>query len=260
MALDLRLLRAFIFDLDGCVYTGNTLVLGVQAFLERLRADGRRILFLTNNSREAGEELQAKLARLGVSATREEILSAVEIVGPLVRERFGPTPVLAIGGETLHRLLRGAGHSVVPLEAYREARVVVLGHDFDFDYRKLTAASRAVASGAAFLAVNLDPRLPVEDGEFYPGCGTLAEAVKAAAGVEPEVVGKPMPHIFRVALARLDVPPGDAAMIGDSLASDVAGAQAVGLRTIWLAPPDALPGAIRPDLTIQSFAELHERL
>lgn len=258
--MDLRSLRGFIFDLDGCVYTGDTLVPGVQAFLGELREKGRRILFLTNNSREAGEELQAKLARLGIPAAREEILSAVEIVGPLVRDRFGPSPVLVIGGETLRSLLAEAGHSLVPLEAYREARVVVLGHDFDFDYRKLTAAARAVASGAAFLAVNVDPRLPVEDGEFCPGCGTLAEAVAAAAGRRPEVVGKPMPYIFRAALARLGVPAEKAVMVGDSLSSDIRGAQVLGLRTIWLAPPGAAAGEVRPDLTICHFAELQGRL
>jgi HAD superfamily hydrolase (TIGR01450 family) len=258
--MDLRSLRAFIFDLDGCVYTGNTLVPGVQAFLQEVREKDRRILFLTNNSREAGDTLQAKLARLGIAVPRDEILSAIEIVGPFVRNRFGASRVLAIGSEALRRLLAEAGHSLVPLEAYGEARVVVLGHDFDFDYRKLTAASRAVASGAAFLAVNLDPRLPVEGGEFYPGCGTLAEAVAAAAGVKPEVVGKPMPHIFRAALHRLGVPPEDAAMVGDSLTSDVCGAQTVGLRTIWLAPRDAAAGDVRPDLRIHDFAQLHGRL
>lgn len=258
--MDLRTLRAFIFDLDGCVYTGNTLVPGVQACLRGLREKGRRILFLTNNSREAGGELQAKLARLGVSALREEILSAVEVVGPFVRERFGPSRVLAIGAETLRRLLIEAGHSLVPLETYRDARVVVLGHDFDFDYPKLTAASRAVASGAAFVAVNVDPRLPVEGGEFYPGCGALVEAVAKGAGMRPEVVGKPMPHIFHAALARLGVPAADAAMVGDSLASDVRGAQAVGLRTIWLAPPGAVASEVQPDLTISHFEELRDRL
>ena len=252
--------RAFIFDLDGCVYTGNTLVPGVQEFLRELREKGRRILFLTNNSREAGEELQAKLIRLGIPAAREEVLSAVEIVGPLVRDRYGPSRVLAIGGERLRQLLLDAGHTLVPLEAYREARVVVLGHDFDFDYRKLTAASRAVASGAAFLAVNLDPRLPVEDGEFYPGCGTIAEAVAVAAGVRPEIVGKPMPHIFRVALARLGVPSAETVMIGDSLATDVQGAHAMGLRTIWLAPLGAVEGEVKPDLTIHSFSEVLGRV
>jgi ribonucleotide monophosphatase NagD (HAD superfamily) len=106
------------------------------------------------------------------------------------------------------------------------------------------------------LEVNVDPRLPVELGEFYPGCGSLVEAVAAAAGVAPEVVGKPMPHIFRAALARLGVRPQDAVMIGDSLISDVQGAQGVALKTIWLAPERAAPGEVQPDLTIHRFAEL----
>ncbi|HSD49880.1 MAG TPA: HAD-IIA family hydrolase [Candidatus Methylomirabilis sp.] len=254
--MDVRSVRGFIFDLDGCVYTGNRLVPGVQAVLQTLRGTGRRILFLTNNSREDGGQLQAKLIRLGVPASREEVLPAVEIVGPFVWERFGPSRVLAIGSETLRRLLTEAGHRVVPYDAYPDAQVVVVGHDFEFDYTRLTAASRAVAGGAGFVAVNLDPRLPVEGGEFYPGCGTITEAVAAAAGIRPEIVGKPMPHIFRVALARLDVSPQEAVMIGDSLVSDVRGAQAVGLRTIWLAPPGAAASEIQPDLTIHAFGEL----
>jgi HAD superfamily hydrolase (TIGR01450 family) len=253
-------LRAFLFDLDGCVYIGNTLVPGVLPVLQRLRRDGRRLLFLTNNSREAGDALQAKLTRLGVQAAREEILSAVEVVGPYVRERFGPSRILVIGGETLHRLLAEAGHVLVPLEGYAEARVVVVGHDSDFNYPKLTAAARAVKAGAVFVAVNLDPFLPVEHEEFYPGCGALAEAVAKATGVRPEIVGKPMPYIFQAALTRLGVPPERAAMVGDSLNSDVRGAQAVGLRTIWLAPSTATAGDIRPDLSIRSFAELMEHL
>jgi HAD superfamily hydrolase (TIGR01450 family) len=255
--MSLKSVRGFIFDLDGCVYTGNRLVPGVQAVLQELRGTGRGILFLTNNSREDGSQLQAKLIRLGVPASREEVLSAAEIVGPFVRDRFGPSRVLAIGSETLRRLLTEAGHRVVPYEAYGDAQVVVVGHDFEFDYTRLTAASRAVAGGAGFVAVNLDPRLPVEGGEFYPGCGTIAEAVATAAGIRPEIVGKPMPHIFRVALARLDVSPQEAAMIGDSLVSDVRGAQAVGLRTIWLAPPGAAASEIQPDMTIHQFADLH---
>ncbi|HSB70634.1 MAG TPA: haloacid dehalogenase, partial [Candidatus Methylomirabilis sp.] len=86
--MDFTELHAFLFDLDGCVYTGNMLVPGVQGVIQLLRDKGRRLLFLTNNSREAGEEIRMKLDRLGVRADREEVLSAAEIVGPLVRERF----------------------------------------------------------------------------------------------------------------------------------------------------------------------------
>lgn len=45
---------------------------------------------------------------------------------------------------------------------------------------------------------------------------------------------KPHPQIFRRALAALETKPGRALMVGDSLAEDIAGAQALGMRTIWM--------------------------
>lgn len=254
--MDLKALRAFIFDLDGCVYNGETPLPGVHTVLDALRRSGRRVLFLTNNSRQAADELLSKLRRLGIAAEPEEILSAAEVAGPLVRERYGPSRVLAVGSTRFLALLAAAGHTALPLEDYRRAQVVVIGHDDAFDYRKLTALFRAVWAGAAFVAVNLDPRLPVEGGEFFPGCGAIVEAVAAAAGVRPVVVGKPEPHLFRVALQRLGLPPQAVVMAGDSIHSDIRGAQGVGLRTIWIAPPGADPGAARPDLTIHSYAEV----
>jgi len=47
-------------------------------------------------------------------------------------------------------------------------------------------------------------------------------------------VGKPDAQIFETALAALDLKPQHAVMIGDSLARDVAGAQAAGMRAIWI--------------------------
>ncbi len=254
--MDLTTLGAFIFDLDGCVYNGETLVPGVDAVLDALRRSGRRVLFLTNNSRQAADDLLGKLRRLGIAAVPEEILSAAEIAGPLVRERYGPSRVLAVGSTRFLALLAAAGHTVLPPDDYRRAQVVVIGHDDEFGYQKLTALTRAVRAGAAFVAVNLDPRLPVEAGEFFPGCGAIVEAVATAAGVRPVVVGKPEAHLFQVALRRLGLPPQAAVMVGDSIHSDIRGAQGVGLRTIWIAPPGADPGDAHPDLTIHSYAEV----
>jgi HAD superfamily hydrolase (TIGR01450 family) len=255
-AMDLRSLRAFIFDLDGCVYNGNTLLTGVDALLETLRRRGRHVLFLTNNSREGVDELLGKFRRLGLAAAPEAIVSAADVTGAFVRERYGPSRVLAVGSERLMQLLAAAGHAVLSPEEYRQAQVVVMGHDATFDYAKLTALSRAVRAGAPFVAVNLDPRLPVEAGEFFPGCGGIVEAVAATAGIRPVVVGKPRPHLFEVALSRLGFAPQDVAMVGDSPISDIQGAQGVGLRTIWIAPPDAAAEDIHPDLTIHAYAEL----
>ncbi len=258
--MDLASLRAFIFDLDGCVYHGNTLLPGVAEVLSRLRASGRRVLFLTNNSREAGDQLLAKLHRLGVAAEPEEIVSAAEAAAPFVRERYGPSRILAVGSERLFAMLRAAGHTVLSVDDYRQAQVVVVGHDETLDYRKLTALARAVRAGAAFVAVNVDPNLVVEGGEIFPGCGAIVAAVAAATGSKPTIVGKPEPHVFQVALERLNLAPETVTMVGDSIEADICGAQRVNLRTIWIAPPNTTPGRVRPDLTIRAYAELLAQL
>src|SRR4029077_16375421 len=144
--------------------------------------------------------------------------------------------VLAIGGPELEAAVVDGGHSLVPTDHYREARAVVVGNDFDFSYERLTAASRAVAGGAAFLTPNIDPRLPMEHGEFLPGCGAIVEAVATAAGLRPLVVGKPEPPLFELALKRMGLGVDEAAMVGDSVDSDVRGARRVGMTAVLFAP------------------------
>lgn len=67
---------------------------------------------------------------------------------------------------------------------------------------------------------------------------------------------KPHPAPFEHALNRLAVKPDEALMVGDSLAQDIAGAQALGIHTAWrVSPPDAV--GVQPEFT---FHELHELL
>jgi putative hydrolase of the HAD superfamily len=78
--------------------------------------------------------------------------------------------------------------------------------------------------------------------------------------VEGEVgAGKPDPRIFRAALEHTRVSAERAWMVGDNLEWDVAGAQRLGMRGIWVDGEGAgLPAAsdVRPDHTVRRFAEL----
>lgn len=254
-------LNGFAFDLDGCVWAGEALLPGAREFLRALRQRGKRLVFISNNSRELPESVRERLNRLGVEASGREVLTALELLGPAIAQRFGRTQVLALGTEEMVRTLEAHGHRVVPLERWREARVVAIGNDPAFDFAKLKAASQAVARGAGFVTVNLDPRLPLEEGEFDPGCGALAEALATASGVRPLVVGKPEPFIFRAALERLGCQPHEAAMVGDSLKTDIQGGLAAGMVTVWLARQEVEPdSSIRPHLRVASFREFLERV
>ena len=252
-------MRGFIFDLDGCVWTGDLLVPGAGDVLALLRSQGRSVTFLTNNSRARAATMQAKLERLGVQASVTEVLTPLEILGRVIDTHVGAASrVLAIGGPELEAAVVDGGHSLVPMDRYREARAVVVGNDFDFSYARLTAASRAVAGGAAFLTPNLDPRLPVEGDDFLPGCGAIVEAVAAAAGLRPLVVGKPEPPLFELALDRMRLAAADAAMVGDSVDSDIRGALRVGLTTVHLAPKGGHDGVAH--YIVKSMSQLRRLL
>jgi 4-nitrophenyl phosphatase len=115
-----------------------------------------------------------------------------------------------------------------------------------------------VARGAGLITPNVDPRLPVEGGEFLPGCGAIVEAVATAAGVRPVVVGKPEAPLFRLALEQLGLDPIDVAMVGDSVPSDILGARGVGMRTVLYAPSGP-PATHAAEVTVRSFGELAAR-
>ena len=246
--------RGFVFDLDGCVWQGNTLNPGAGATLTALHRAGRGVAFLTNNSRARGRDIRDKLHRLGLPWV-EIALTPLEILGQVIAERFGRSRVLVIGAPELADVVTEAGHELVAVPDFRKATVVAVGNDFDLTYERLAAASRAAAAGAPLVTPNVDARLPIENGDFLPGCGAIVAAVSAASGVSPLVVGKPEPPLFRIALARLGLEPGQAAMVGDSVESDMAGGRRVGMRTVLYAPEDgAPPGAA--DVVVRSFAEL----
>jgi 4-nitrophenyl phosphatase len=249
----LAALRGFVFDLDGCVWQGDRLNPGAAATLAALHADGRGVAYLTNNSRATGADVSAKLGRLGVTPSGPA-LTPLEIIGEVIARRWGPSRVLVIGAAELAAVIERAGHTVVGEGAWREATVVAVGNDFDFTYDRLTVAARAADAGAPVVTPNVDPRLPLEGGDFLPGCGALVEAVCVAAGVRPIVVGKPEPPLFRIALERLGLAPHEAAMVGDSVTSDVAGARAVGMRAVLYAPDGAPADAA--DVVVRSFEEL----
>lgn len=70
-------------------------------------------------------------------------------------------------------------------------------------------------------------------------------------------VSKPHPAIFQRALAALNVRPAEAAILGDRLDRDIAGARRIGMRAIWFRPP-AFVGIAdpAPDAEVTRWAEM----
>jgi putative hydrolase of the HAD superfamily len=94
---------------------------------------------------------------------------------------------------------------------------------------------RAVAIGVSLAVVTNGPSDLQRDKLKVLGVGELVKAVVISG---EHGVAKPDPAIFQLALDELGVDPKDAWCVGDSLATDVAGAHGAGVTAVWLNRPE----------------------
>jgi glycerol-1-phosphatase len=252
--------EAFLFDLDGVVYRGSEAVPGAARALARLREAGRRVMFLTNNSARTPAQIVEKLGGLGVPADPGEVVTSAQALAGLLAGRDGDRTAFVIGEDGVREALRDAGIEVLEGEPDRVGYVVV-GWDRDLTYDDLRKASVLVGRGATLLATNADASYPAEDGELWPGAGSILAAVETATGASAEVAGKPDAPLFEAALDRAGT--RSAAVIGDRIETDIAGARGAGLDGIlvWTgaaSPADLLDHDALPVATIRGLEELFE--
>jgi len=252
---------AFIFDLDGCLYRGNSVIEGAPEAIKALRSKGRKVLFLTNNSTKTPKQFVEKLAGMGIATDELEIMTSSIATARYLRARSRKGgSCYVIGEDGLREALRSEGFELLDEGGAGDADYMVCGLDTKVTYEKLAAACYAIQRGAKFIATNADPNLPVEGG-YLPGAGSIVRLIVEATRARPLIIGKPSPRIVRMALDRLGTKPSETAMVGDTLGMDVKAGRAAGLFTILVltgATTEAEGGAsrIKPDMVLDSVAAL----
>ena len=190
-------------DLDGVVYRGDEPIAGAPEAVVRLRKLGVRIVFCTNNSRSTVAQYVEKLARVGVEATADDILTSGLVTADVLKARgFSGRRAIVVGGEGVSDALLAAGISIDDDPSSITADLVVVGWDPEFDYATMRRAAAAVRGGATFVATNSDATFPAPDG-LWPGAGAILASIETAAGRPAEVMGKPYPPTMDAATRRL---------------------------------------------------------
>ena len=248
----------YLFDLDGTVYLGDELLPEAKETLGELKARSN-VVYLTNKPLETPADYAAKLTRLGVETSPEEVISSTDALLLYLREHAPEARLFVVGERPLVQLLGLAGYEVA--QDASGVDVVVVSFDRTFDYRKLKVAFDAVRGGARIVATNPDAFCPSPDGGL-PDCAAMLAAIEASTGASAEaIVGKPSPHMAAVLLERLGVPARDTLLVGDRLATDVRMANEAGMASALI-----LTGATgleevrgspdRPDYVIEHLGDL----
>jgi 4-nitrophenyl phosphatase len=194
-----------VCDLDGVIWLADHAIAGSTDAIARLRASGRRVLFVTNNSSVPVGAVVAKLESLGIPAKGDVLTSAMaaaRLIEPGKRAVVlgGPGVVEALEARGVHPLREG------PADA------VVVGFHRDFDYERMKVASDTIRGGAVLIGTNDDVTYPTPTGPI-PGGGAILAAVATGSEALPVVAGKPHPAM--AALVRETVGDVKLLMVGD---------------------------------------------
>jgi HAD superfamily hydrolase (TIGR01450 family) len=249
-------IKNIIFDMDGVLHVGKTVVPGAPETLARLRKAGIRVFFLTNNGEHTREFFVKRLEGFGIEAHVKEMYPSSYGAARYIKENF-PGKKVFVFSEGMQKELENSG---IEVEGTKRADVVVASLDVKLTYGKLVSAFQAIAAGAAFLASNEDAAFPVEDG-LKPGAGAIVAALEKSTGRKPIVIGKPQPYLLDIVLREHRLKKEETLMVGDRLETDILMAKQEGLKSAF-----ALSGVsrkeeigktgLKPDYVIETVNEL----
>jgi HAD superfamily hydrolase (TIGR01458 family) len=225
------------------VYVQDEVVPGAAEALESLRSRGIPIRLVTNTTMRPARSILERLERLGIEADPTELLTPATLAASRCAEA-GYESVSLVVLDDLREDLEGLEENDGSVDA-----VIIgdLGEGWDYDV--LNRAFRQLMDGAALIALQKNRYWETSDG-LSLDAGPFVSALEYATGREAEVVGKPSPAFFELALGELGVSADRAAMVGDDVEADVGGAMEAGLAGILVRT-----GKYREDLVKESGIE-----
>jgi HAD superfamily hydrolase (TIGR01459 family) len=230
--------RAWICDIWGVIHNGVAAYPAAVAACRAFRADGGRIVLVTNAPRPAA----GVVAQLDVLGVPHDAYDAVLTSGDVTRtmlDAWVGVPTLHIGPQRDLGLFEGKR---VPLvDAVGASRVLCSGL-YD-DTMETPEDYRVMLSGLARRKVPMlcaNPDLKVDRGGKIIYCGGAVAALYAELGGAVTYAGKPYAPIYDAACALIDktagetVPRADILAIGDGVLTDIPGGIAGGFRTVYI--------------------------
>jgi HAD superfamily hydrolase (TIGR01458 family) len=245
-----------ILDIDGTLLVHERPVPGAAELLVECARRGIPYRLVTNTTRRSRAATAAALCRAGLDVPDAVVLQPAVLARRRILDSGRPRTGLVVPDD-----VRADLHGVEE-DSRAPDWVLVgdIGRRFAFDV--LNEAFRWLRGGATLLALHKNPCWqPSADEGWVLDAGAFVAALEYAAGVAAEVVGKPSPAFFRLALEDMSLEPARVLVVGDDVTSDGRGGAAAGCRTALVRTgkfrgTEAELAGFEPDLVLESVGEL----
>ncbi|MFX1308100.1 MAG: HAD-IIA family hydrolase, partial [Promethearchaeota archaeon] len=205
---DLKDIKLAIFDLDGVIYRGDTLISRADKIIKELKAYSIKVVYNSNNSTATRQTYVERLKKFNIKSEVSDFYTSASITSAEITKIKKNAKIFVIGEIGLRSELQSLGHEIVtePTD-YKDIDFVIVGLDRDFKYSNLAIAQKCILEGnAQFYATNTDSTLPVAGG-LKPGAGVMVNALITCTSKNPvRIFGKPEPFGIRMILNDFQVP------------------------------------------------------
>ena len=262
-----RKIKHVALDMDGTIYMGSNLFPFTHDFLKLLRDNGIGYSFLTNNPTRSIKDYLAKLQKMGVEASEENMYTtAVATIDYLKANMPEARRLFVVGTPSMKAELERAGFELTRPSADDMPDALVVAFDTTLEYERLCHASWLAAEGLPYIATNPDRVCPTNLSTILVDCGSLCACIEHATGRTPDIViGKPNPDMLSGIRFRHGLQPDEIAMCGDRIYTDVAMANNAGaLGVLVLSGETTLDTALnsdpQPPITAKNIMEFGKLL
>lgn len=213
----LKNIDCFVFDLDGTIYIENTLIDGAKETIDYLRNNGKKVIFLTNNSSVSAEYYRKKINNIGIYCDEKEVYTSGNATIRYLKNNHPKATVYLVGTKDLKKEFEKGGINLTE----DNPDIVCLAYDKELTYEKLVYLTRYLNMGARFIATHPDVNCPAKP--FYePDVGAMLEMIEKSTGRRPEVIcGKPYRPIAEGVSEACGLPLEKIAMVGDRMYTDI---------------------------------------
>lgn len=249
---------AVISDCDGVLWLGSTPILGAPEVVEKFKAAGKKVFFLTNNGTQTRSGLVKKCKTIGFNVNEENIISTAWLTGQYLKNRKFNKKVFIVGSQAIQEELNevgveafGTGPDPFDPEVHTklwtgfsrdglsfidpDVGAVVVGYDFHFSLPKILKACSYLSNlDIEFIATNTDERFPLPGGIFAPGAGAFVSAVQVCAQRDPVIMGKPNTLVINDVLKAQGLDPNRCIMIGDRCNTDIYFGNQADMKTVMV--------------------------
>jgi HAD superfamily hydrolase (TIGR01450 family) len=241
----LRHYGSFLLDGWGTLYNENSFLYPkVLESMALLRKANKNIRLITNSASRSIEQIQSDMNSMGLNFDKHEIISSGSLL-KVLNESIGLKDVYYLGGPNGRLFLEEA--NIEAVENPSEPTVILSGiHPTQAEIQK--AIKILSEKNSRVLVLNPDVYAPSPIGEKIPVTGHIADTLKEKTGCQLLFCGKPFPLIFQIALRSLIPSTESVIMIGDTLGTDIAGANITGIDSALVLGGNVKEDEFRDDI------------